>query len=292
MKISLKNSPTPCGVLSNGMHRAFILVIVLVALGGIGFLMVLGSHATYSILGGNLASVFSREPALSISAEAYLITNLSTGEVVAEKNKDAELPIASLTKLFTASAVYDSGKLEEDTLIVWQDIVTEGSAGKLWLGQTYTLRDLLFPLLLSSSNDAAAALVRTVGGAAYASAKDKVLLDAGLTKTHITDSSGLSDSNTSTAAELATFLGYLKEHDPYVLDITRLKSYMGPYQGWINNNPGASFDTWRGGKHGYTYAAGRTFAGIFEKNGVEYVVVLLKSSNLEQDLEAALSLLP
>lgn len=271
--------------------RAFVLVFVLFALGGAGILMLLGSQATYTFFGDNLASVFTASEEQSLSAEAYLITNLDSGAIVAEKNKDVELPIASLTKLFTASVVYDSQSLEQDTLIVWQDIVTEGGAGKLWLGQTYTLRDLLFPLLLSSSNDAAAALARTLGTAAYASAQETILRNAGLTQTTIVDSSGLNDGNISTASELTTFLIYLREHDPFVLDITRLKSYMGPYHGWINNNPGAAFESWRGGKHGYTYAAGRTFAGIFETNGATYAVVLLKSSDLQADIETALGLL-
>lgn len=274
------------------MHRAYILLIVLLVSGASGLVLSLGSHATYSLLGGNLASVFDGINEGDITAKAYVVKDLNTGEVVLHKHEDESLPIASITKLFTAGAVYDSGRAEEDALIVWQDVVTEGTAGALGLGEVYTLHDLLFPLLLSSSNDAAMALVRTLGNEAYASNKEQIIKDAGLKSTVIKDPSGLDDGNTSTAAELAAFLGYLRDNKPHVLDITRLKSYMGPYHGWINNNPGAAFPNWRGGKHGYTYAAGRTFAGIYEKEGREYAIVLLKSDDLSHDLKIALGFLP
>jgi D-alanyl-D-alanine carboxypeptidase len=277
--------------ISNGM-RAFIVAMLLLVLGGIGALFMLGSHITYTFIGDNLAQVFAPSKVGDLTAEAYLIQNLQTDEVIIEKNKDTAYPIASLAKLFTAAIANSPDNLEKETLIVWQDYVTEGSGGSLWLGQTYSVRELLFPLLLSSSNDAAAAVARVIGHEAFASARTKLLSDAGLTHTTLVDSSGLSDSNISTASELAAFLKHVKNQHPYVLDITTLKSYMGPYHGWINNNPGAVHENYKGGKHGYTYVAGRTFAGIFEKDGKEYAVVLLKSSDLPQDIEIMASLLP
>lgn len=274
------------------MHRAFIVLVFLVIFGGVGLMVSVGTHITYSLFGNNLASLFSGYDGEAITAEAYLIENLETGAVVFEKNKDEARPIASLTKLFTAAIANQTDSLEEDTLIVWQDVVTEGTSGSLGLGQVYTVRDLLFPLLLSSSNDAASAVERVIGSEVYTAKKTEVLTSAGLTNTELKDASGLSDQNTSTPAELAKFLRYLKDSEPYVLDITRLKSYVGPYHGWINNNPGVSYEAWRGGKHGYTYAAGRTFAGIYEREGTPYAIVLLHSDDLHEDIRVALSLLP
>lgn len=263
--------------------------LIILCIGGALFtLLSIGSTLTYvPMVGGVLPSALS-----GVTAESFIVMDAEEGGVVFEKDADTVRSIASITKLFTARAAYRSPAIDEETLIVWQDVVTEGTSGSLSLGDTYTLRELLFPLLLSSSNDAGTAIVRILGQSAFEDALDTMIEDAELSHTEIVDPTGLDDGNISTARELAEFVQYLYVHDEYVLDITTLSSYLGPYQGWKNNNPAREFDSFRGGKQGFTDRAGRTFAGIFSSNRGPYIVVFLGSSDLEDDLAAFVSALP
>jgi len=275
---------------SSRSARTLIAVLVI---GGFLTLFFISSTIRYPLFQSDEA-LLARFDDEKLTADAALVEVLATGETLFARNADSEYPIASITKLFTAYAVIHSPLIESETQIVWQDFSTEGTAGSLWLGETYTLRELLFPLLLSSSNDAGAAILRMLGKRAFDVELEKLYEDAGLSHTVIADTTGLTAKNHSTARELAVFIAYLDTHDRYLLDITELHSSVGPNgYGWINNNPGREYDTFKGGKHGYTPAAGRTFAGIFAGNdGEKYAVILLGSDNLSTDLAEIIKILP
>ncbi|MEZ4200812.1 MAG: hypothetical protein R3B69_04535 [Candidatus Paceibacterota bacterium] len=115
-------------------------------------------------LGGSLAVMFLLEtveifapPSYSlslanvqhISADAWLVFDMEDGEVLTAYHEHELLPLASLTKLATAEAVYHSDDLFSTTTITWQDVAAEGRAGSLITGEVYTKHTLLFPLLLN-----------------------------------------------------------------------------------------------------------------------------------------------
>jgi D-alanyl-D-alanine carboxypeptidase len=120
----------------------------------------------------------------------------------------------------------------------------------------------LFPLLLESSNDAALALDHATKGG-LVRALDTVAKKYGADHAHFSDASGLSASNTTTARDLMNFSRAVGEKYPFVYDISELPQYIGEYTGWLNNNPVFNTDSYRGGKHGYTPAAGRTLVAQF-----------------------------
>ncbi len=211
----------------------------------------------------------------NLSAEAYEVFDVATGEVIFAANENKELPIASVTKLFTAAAVLNSAEADKEILIDSVAVATEGRAGKLEIGQVYTPRELLFPLLLESSNDAATAIAEVVQPINLA---DKTMADA----------SGLSDRNVSTAAELAFEARKIYQTKPHIFDITTLKQYVGEYTGWINNSPVINLNGYKGGKHGYTEAANHTLIAFFAEpglNGREIGYVLLGSNDLLTDIK-------
>jgi serine-type D-Ala-D-Ala endopeptidase (penicillin-binding protein 7) len=222
-----------------------------------------------------------------VSATSYLIFDQISGTEIASKDSTKVLPIASVTKLLTAAMFYKDIDLEATTSITWADLNTEGDAGRLRYGNEYSYRELLFPVLLESSNDAAAALLRVKPDLlekmnAYAAS-------LGLTSTHFSDTSGLGE-NTSTAYELFMLARTLYEHDPHIFDITRLNQYVGTHTGWMNNNPLVHEEGYRGGKHGYTNLAGRTDVAFFEetlatgqKRTIGYV--LLGSEHIQEDID-------
>jgi hypothetical protein len=90
-----------------------------------------------------------------LSAQSYLIADLDTGDIILEKDKDVVRPIASITKLMTAIVSLEVVNQFRETTISDEAEDTYGAQGGVRAGQTMMVRDLLYPLLLSSSNDAA-----------------------------------------------------------------------------------------------------------------------------------------
>lgn len=223
--------------------------------------------------------------ALPLPESAYLIFDVETGEVLAGQHTTTVVPIASVTKLVATSVLLQDEILDTQGVVTAADVAADGRAGKLVPGNEYTYRQLLFPLLLESSNDAAAVFMRVTEGRVLTD-MNALTQKLGMENTNLVDVSGLGDGNVSTASDLALFLTYLAKEDKPTLDITLLPQYVGPYTGWINNSP-VRDSAYRGGKHGYTVAANRTLAALFEE---EFVAgprllgyVLLGSSDLAAD---------
>jgi D-alanyl-D-alanine carboxypeptidase len=220
-----------------------------------------------------------------LSADSFIVLDLETGQTITSKEPDKVLPIASITKLFTAEAVLKSFVLDEEVVVSPYDVWSPEPFGKLQIGEKYSHRELLFPLLLESSNDAAA-LYERVSDKEVIKEMGKVASDVGLIKTKFSDASGLSLENVSTVSEIASYLTYLNKEQSHILDITRLPQYVGPYTGWLNNSPVFAKD-YMGGKHGYTTEAGRTIGAIFSLSIGEakrsFVVVILGSKDIVSD---------
>jgi len=212
---------------------------------------------------------------VELTAAAYGVFDVETGNLLFGENLTERRPIASVTKLFTAASVLESVDPETFVTVTATDVATEGRAGKLAAGQALSVRELLFPLLLESSNDAAAALERQLDSVSYANRT-------------FADGSGLSDRNQASVTELAFMTRTLYRSEPHIFDITTLSQYVGTETGWVNNSPIADLPGYRGGKHGYTPAAKRTVAAVFTSPHLadrELVYVLLGSDDLRSDVE-------
>lgn len=220
-----------------------------------------------------------------LTTDTWGVFDPETGMVITGENLDTERPIASVSKLFTAYAVMESPKKDDAFTITASDVATLGRSGKLSYGEMVTPYTLLFPLLIESSNDAAVAISRYMG-AEFNTQIQSVTEALSLSHTTIVEPSGLSAHDISSVRDLATFYTYLAKNEPHILDITRLPIYIAPRDGYMNNNPAVHIDTYKGGKHGFTDEAGRTFVGAFEgENGKDVGVVLLGSTDLLHDIE-------
>ena len=115
----------------------------------------------------------------NVQAEAYLVGDLDTGEILLQKNKDQKFPIASVSKLFTATVSTENQNQNAITEISQQAIDTEGENGELYAGQKIKVGDLILPLLLESSNDAAEALAEFSGRDTFVQAMNQKVQDLG-----------------------------------------------------------------------------------------------------------------
>lgn len=220
-------------------------------------------------------------------ARSYVVFDAVTGAVLAEHDADTPYPIASVTKLPAAALAEVVVPLEATTTLTWSDVEAEGRAGKLEPFQQYTYRELLFPLLLESSNDAAAVYEREYENILLTS-MNEMATAYGASHTRFSDVSGLSQENVASARDLALITTGLYAEHPFIFDITTLSQYIGPYTGWVNNNPVADEAGYLGGKHGYTEAAGRTIVALFDEPFVagrrQLGYVILGSEDLRADM--------
>jgi D-alanyl-D-alanine carboxypeptidase (penicillin-binding protein 5/6) len=127
-----------------------------------------------------------------VDAAAYIVVDQGTGETLARKAADRELPMASTTKIMTALIVLERANLD-DELTVPPSAAIEGSSGRLETGERLSVRELLTALLVASGNDAAVTLAEGVGGSqqAFVAEMNARARELGLTHTHFSNPHGL-----------------------------------------------------------------------------------------------------
>jgi D-alanyl-D-alanine carboxypeptidase (penicillin-binding protein 5/6) len=152
----------------------------------------------------------------SVDAAAYIVVDEATGETLAGKAADRELPMASTTKIMTALIVLERANPYEE-LTVPASAAIEGSSGRLETGERLTVRDLLTALLVASGNDAAVTLARGIGGTqqAFVADMNARARELGLTHTRFANPHGLdAPGHHSSARDLVT-LAAVAMRDPF-----------------------------------------------------------------------------
>jgi len=145
-----------------------------------------------------------------LRAEAAIIYNPETGQVLWEENAQDQRSIASITKVMTAAVfLEDSPDLSQQVVIQRADVY-RASTTYLRAGYKVTTDDLLHLLLIASDNAAARALARVSphGSTGFVARMNEKAQELGLTNTYYTDPSGLFSDNVSTAYEMARLIAY------------------------------------------------------------------------------------
>src|SRR3989344_1121200 len=198
-----------------------------------------------------------------VSARAFLVGDLDTGEVIIAKNQDKKIPLASVSKLMTAVVATEITKPENTTTINKEALATYGKNGELRLGEKIKVSDLIYPLLLESSNDAAEALALYFGREDFISKMNQVADKLKMSDTIYEDPSGLSPDNQSTVADMFKLTGYITKELPDLFEITTQKSYSNKKHNWSNISQFSGKAGYVGGKSGYTDAARQTVVSLF-----------------------------
>lgn len=227
---------------------------------------------------------------LSLTAKGYLVADIDTGNIIMEKNKDERFPIASLTKLMTAMVAMETINQDEVTAVPEMAMSGERQIiSGLSAGEIISANNLLYPLLLQSSNPAAETLSELMGRKKFIGHMNEKAVAMGLTATAFSDPSGLSSGNNSTPQDIFKMISYIFKNKKNILDITKEKEAVAGARKWFNNDKLAGLENFLGGKTGYTAAAGKTFAGIFAlptagRENRNTAIVLLKSADREDDV--------
>ncbi|MEK7074340.1 MAG: L,D-transpeptidase family protein [Patescibacteria group bacterium] len=229
-----------------------------------------------------------------VSADAVLAADFETGQILFEKNSRAIHPIASITKLMSALTAMEIINRFKVLTITESSLAEIGDSAGLLKGETFEAENLLYPLLLTSSNDVAKLFEKESYGLINAmNQKAKAL---GLVHTSFKDASGISSENISNTEDIFKLLQFLNAHKKPIFTISGLKEYTLASLNklkehvWTNVNWTPSDDRFIGGKAGKTAQAGETMAGVFHVRFPEFetrpiAIIVLHSENRTQDVE-------
>jgi D-alanyl-D-alanine carboxypeptidase/poly-gamma-glutamate capsule biosynthesis protein CapA/YwtB (metallophosphatase superfamily) len=231
-----------------------------------------------------------------VSAKSYLVGDLNTGEVILSKDQENIFPLASVSKLMTAVVASEIMKPDETATVSRRALSTYGQNGELRLGEKIKISDLLYPLLLESSNDAAEVIAEHFGRESFISKMNAKAGSLGMNGTHYEDPSGLSPNNRSTVTDIFKLTGYIAKTHPDLLNITIKRSFSNKKHNWSNISQFLGKIGYIGGKSGYTDAARQTVVSLFslplaEKNDRPIAITLLQSADRKKDVESIVNYL-
>jgi D-alanyl-D-alanine endopeptidase (penicillin-binding protein 7) len=225
-----------------------------------------------------------------VNAKHVLVLDEGGGQVLLAKDANAVVPIASLTKLMTAMVLLDARLDPNEKLRIAREDVGFSNAGSLLAAGLEVPRAVALKLaLMSSENGAAVALARTYpgGSRAFAQALRAKIHSLGLTRTTITEPTGVSPDNTSTATEVAMIVAAAARY-PEIARITSDRQAKVALNGLTrelhNTNPlvgGLGWDI-RLSKTGHSAQAGRCLTMRMRSGDKFVTVVLLDADGFEQ----------
>ena len=189
--------------------------------------------------------------------------------------------MASTTKILTALVILSTENPDETVVIPKEAEGTEGSSVYLRAGDEYSVRDLLYGLMLRSGNDCAVTLALHHSGSieSFAEAMNKKAVSLGAIHSHFTNPHGLPDDNHyTTARDLSLIAAEAMENEEFC-KIVSCKYYEA--RGWKNKNKMLwNYDGAVGVKTGFTVKAGRCLVTAAEKEGMKIVSVVLNSPEM------------
>src|SRR3989344_5733919 len=198
----------------------------------------------------------------------FLVADLSSNFVFLQRDSQEVVPIASITKLVTALVAAEYINLDSN-IIIAKEMLATTSVKRLVAGESVSAYQLLYPLLLESSNEAAEALARHVGRNYFIALMNKKAAAIGMTHSHFSDPSGSDPENVSTAEDLFALAKYISNKRSFVLGITSGKvkdsAYGVPeFKNLRNFNDFVDTPGFAGGKVGKTIAAQETGLYLFD----------------------------
>ncbi len=204
-----------------------------------------------------------------------------------EKNADEKGYPASTTKIMTVALALDICKeqgvdLDEKITIPKEAVGVEGSSLYLKEGEKYTIRELLYGVMLRSGNDGATALGICIGGNLphFIDRMNEKALELGCTGTHFVNPTGLyEDEHYTTARDLANIAQYAMKNKDF-REIAASKNW----KNYTNKNKTVfQYEGGNGIKIGFTKKSGRTLVASSKHKKTELICVVLNDGDWFDD---------
>ena len=235
----------------------------------------------------------------SLTAPAAYVVNLDTNIVVYEKNSETPLSAASLTKLMTTLLLLENYQDQLDSIsltapsyvydLIWEQS-TNASSADIRRGETQSLRNLLYAMLLPSGNEAAYIVADYIGGGSidnFVAMMNDEAKAVGCTGTTFVDPCGLNPNNITTARDAYLILRALTAYDVFSTVVGTPSYDMGTNDRYTTpgtyiiqttekliTNSSYHRDYTKGGKTG-SLGEWQNFAGWHSQDGESYISILL-----------------
>ena len=234
-------------------------------------------------------NVYAAEPskAIPLYALSAIVMEEETGRIVYAKDAGVRRAMASTTKIMTLLVALENADLEERVLVSEKAASQPKVHMNMRAGESYTLKDLLYAMMLVSYNDTAVAIAEHVGGSveAFCEMMNERAYRIGAVNTQFRTPNGLdAEGHYSTALDMAWILREVMQNETAV-SIMQTKSYViEPDEGHnrrielTNKNPMLSaYEGTICGKTGFTGNAGLCLVNAAERDGVTLITVVLGS---------------
>ena len=223
--------------------------------------------------------------ALASLSPATLVYDLSNNRIVTQQGDDTQRPIASLSKLMTAMVVLDSTASMSENLTINRQVATQLPQ------REYSRLELLYAMLVKSDNAAAETLAENYPGgrSVFMFMMNLKARDLNLPYTQFVDPSGLSVFNVSTLHEVVAIFKAASQYE-LIRSISTLKEIQIPAQkkkravSFVNTNFNilSQFRDIVVSKTGFTNPAGFCMGLILNRQGHEFIVIVLGEKNKAQ----------
>lgn len=219
------------------------------------------------------------------SSSATIVIEQSSKKVLSSNNSRVRLAMASTTKIMTALVVLDNiVDVDVQLAIPEQAVGVDGSSVYLRRNEIWSVRDLLYALMLRSGNDASVALAIAVGGSVqgFVDMMNAKVQELGLKDTHFTNPHGLHDDEHYTTAYDLAIITAKAMQNPLFKTIVSAKSYVvegnythDKYYFGNKNKMLLMMDGADGVKTGYTKNSGRCLVSSATREGNQLICVVL-----------------
>lgn len=222
--------------------------------------------------------------ALADTSRSSILIEESTGRVLYQHNAHEPLPMASTTKIMTALLALEHAELDEPVTASRAAFGVPGTSMYLSEGETLTMEQMLYGLLLSSGNDAAVAIAEHIGGTTeeFCAMMTRRAEELGCENTIFMTPHGLPhDTHHTTAWDLALITREAMRHTEFrrIVSTARMETpWAGHTYNRVLTNKNKLLSTYEGAtgvKTGYTKKAGRCLVFSAERNGLSLIGVVL-----------------
>jgi len=225
-----------------------------------------------------------------VEAESFVLMDAQSGQILSQRNADEHLAMASITKIMTAVVALEKGNPDADVSVgpaVLDRKRVYGTLIFLERGEKFTLRDMLYALLMDSANDAAVAIAENISGNVddFVKLMNDKAKELGANDTHFTNPHGLSEvGHYSSARDMAVIARYALQKPEFAAIVkTKERAFPRARPGLPNELQNHNKLLWRypdadGVKTGYTDQAGHTLVASATRNGRQLITVILKGT--------------
>lgn len=223
---------------------------------------------------------------LNISAQSAVLICAESGEILFERNADKQLSMASTTKIMTSLLALEAGTPNREIVVTEEMVSVEGTSMGLVAGDSVSLIELVYGMLLQSGNDAANTVAYVIGGSpeGFADMMNARADKIGMKNTNFVTASGLDDDeHYSTAHDMALLAAECLKNPGFAAICSQKTAKLTygnpPYARTLTNHNRLlwSYPDSIGVKTGFTKKSGRCLVSAARRGGITLVAVTLNA---------------